>query len=90
MRITVRKIRPEDPGFDQIEARIWPWLVFGRSRSRDRAQAFATHRQALHYAVTGNRLRLSPEDLRLLRERPLYQKWQRQVVEERRRARSSA
>lgn len=101
MKITVRKIRPEDAGYGTREAVIWPWLVFGRLSDPGKAMALPTFRQALHYALTGESLLLSPWEKRELQQRwaqdPIIIESRRKSkerllerIEERWRARSSA
>lgn len=79
MKCVVRKIKPGDPGYGSEESVLWPWLA-ERSDS-GRGRAFPTHRQALHYAVTGQALRLSMAERRVIRsqQRPYWDRRRREA-----------
>jgi hypothetical protein len=50
-RYRVFRIKPDIVGYGTLAAAAYPWLV--TPVGVDRGSAFPTHRQALHYAVTG-------------------------------------
>lgn len=71
MRCRVMKIKPGMIEYESSASSVWPWMVLEVDRDT-RVQTFRTHRQALHFAVTGEVLNLSTRELwELNRQRKL-------------------
>ena len=85
-RYQVYRIRPGIVGYDTLAAAAYPWLV--TPVGVERGSAFPTHRQALHYATTGEVLSpgMSREERAAWRERnaEFFAEWRAKSKEARR------